>query len=595
MKKTLLLLGLIVGTIVVKAQSVKEGKEALDHEQYDLAYDIFSKINASDPKNSLAAYWLAQINIIRENEKAAYDVLNKALELRKGKDKEGLISAGIGELYIREDYKDTAKARVAFMKAIEAGSKNLEVMKAIARANVSAPLGDPNIAIELLNQSMDLKNATTDIELQILLGYAYKKKQDFINMLRTFHKVVYLNPSFAEGYYILAKSYANLSDKSPYLENLWKAIGADAKYPAPVYELYVYYLSENKPDSAKYYLNLYRTIANKKDPSLQAVLAASDAELDYMSKNYQSALDKTQQNRQTYNDQVKNNRTYRGRLWRLEALTYSALGDEVLKTGDTTKATEDNSKALDKIRVYIKDENGVLDPTDYAYLNDRDYILYANIAAKNMPEGAKDFDEAYATVLQIKTKPEEKLGALATMRETAEKYRYFGGVANAWDSILKIKNDGNYGDLFYAGIANYNAQRYTKAKSVFQQYIKAPNAEPIYGYLWLARTEDRIDTASHFKPAVVEDWNKYLIEAQKDTLKYKANIIEANTSIAYNYMLADKYNESLPYWQNILNIDPNNATALATKQQILDYQKQMAIYEQKRLAEEKEAKKGTKF
>ncbi|MGL6022067.1 MAG: tetratricopeptide repeat protein [Chitinophagaceae bacterium] len=595
MKKTLLLIVLIVGIVTTKAQSIKEGKEAFDHEQYDLAYDIFSKINASDPKNSLAAYWLAQLNIIRENEKAAYEVLHKALQLRKGKDKEGLINAGLGELHIRDIYKDTAKAREYFVNAIESGSKNLEVIKAIARANVLAPLGDPHMAINLLNQSMDLKNAANDVQLQILLGYAYKKQHDFMNMLRTFHKVIYLNPSFAEGYYILAKSYANLTDKSPYLENLWKAINTNPKYPAPVYELYLYYLSENKPDSAKYYLNLYGTIANKKDPSLQALLSASDAELEYMSKNYQSALEKTAQNTIIYQEQVKNNRAYRGRLWRLEALIFSTMSDKALQAGDTTLAMEYGKKSLEKIRLYIKDENAILDPSDLPYLSDRDFVLYANIAAKYIPEGSPDFEEAYSIIVNMKTKPEEKLVALVTMRETAEKYRYYEGVANAWDSILKIKSDTNYGDLFYAGIANYNAKRFDKAKPLFEQYIKASNSEPIYGFLWLARTEDRIDTASHFKPTVVEAWNKYLIEASNDIEKYKSNIIEANTNIAYNYMLGDRYKESLPYWENILILDPTHPIALATKQQILDYQQQMAEYQRKKAKAEADAKKGTKF
>jgi tetratricopeptide (TPR) repeat protein len=117
-------------------------------------------------------------------------------------------------------------------------------------------------------------------------------------------------------------------------------------------------------------------------------------------------------------------------------------------------------------------------------------------------------------------------------------------------------------DIFNWGVANYNAQNYQAADSVFGIYAtKYPGQS--FGYYWRARSNAAMDTAMETGIAV-PFYEELIKVASKDT----ANANNRKWLIqAYSYVAAFKvnkekmYTDALAYYDKILQLDPGNDDA----------------------------------
>ena len=132
------LLVLTTAAGIVHAQSVDQAKRFIYYERFKSAKDALDKLLASNPNNIDAMYWLGQVNLHMKDTAAA-----KAL-YQRGLSSNGtapLLLVGMGQIELLEGKTNEAKQRFETAISLTKG-KDVQVLNAIARANVEAKAGD---------------------------------------------------------------------------------------------------------------------------------------------------------------------------------------------------------------------------------------------------------------------------------------------------------------------------------------------------------------------------------------------------------------------------------------------------------------------
>src|SRR5688572_9932448 len=139
----------MLGSSVVTAQNVEQGKKFLDYQRYKSAKESLEKVVAANPNDIEATYWLGQTLIKMKDSLAAKNIYGKLLQQNGNAP---LVLAGMGQVELLEGKTNDARQRFESAISITKG-KEIEVLNAVARANIDARLGDANYAIEKLNQA----------------------------------------------------------------------------------------------------------------------------------------------------------------------------------------------------------------------------------------------------------------------------------------------------------------------------------------------------------------------------------------------------------------------------------------------------------
>src|SRR5690349_10072266 len=169
--KLFLLLASLVTAGTLFAQNVDQGKKFFYYERYNSAREQFEKVLASNPNNIDAAYWLGQ-TLIRDKDSVAAKALYQKTLASNGN--APLLMVGMGHINLMDGKVDEAKQ--LFETALSLSKNNLDVVHAIARANIEVAAGDARYAVEKLNgvaagKKKDPRNA----ESYLLLGMANRK------------------------------------------------------------------------------------------------------------------------------------------------------------------------------------------------------------------------------------------------------------------------------------------------------------------------------------------------------------------------------------------------------------------------------------
>lgn len=146
-KLTLILILIIVACKGLFAQSVEQGKRFLYYERHISAKDQLQKVLASNPNNIDAVYWMGQTLLEEKDSLAAKDMYQKALSTNGNAP---LLLVGMGQIELMENKTNDARQRFETAISLTKG-RDINVINAIAKANVDAHYGDANYAIEKLN------------------------------------------------------------------------------------------------------------------------------------------------------------------------------------------------------------------------------------------------------------------------------------------------------------------------------------------------------------------------------------------------------------------------------------------------------------
>ena len=118
-------------------------------------------------------------------------------------------------------------------------------------------------------------------------------------------------------------------------------------------------------------------------------------------------------------------------------------------------------------------------------------------------------------------------------------------------------------DLYNWRYAYYKAGNYVSAYSIFCNIYTQKYSDEIFGYLWCARSAGAQDTTME-KGTAVEPYKKLIAFARASGERddYKSALIQAHGYLASYYANAAKDKDSaVVYLQNILRLDPDNASA----------------------------------
>ncbi|MEJ7767468.1 MAG: tetratricopeptide repeat protein [Chitinophagaceae bacterium] len=523
--KIILMLGIITNGGLF-AQDVEQGKKYLYYHRYESAKEQFQKVLSANPNNVDAVYWLGQTLIEDKDSAAAKELYGRVLATNANA---ALLLAGLGEVELMENKLD--KARQLFETALTlTKARNVEVVHAIARANIDATPGDANYAIERINaiprkRRKDLKNA----ESYLLMGEAHRKLIDGGSAVTAFRQALSMDPNLAEAQYQIGKIYVTQNNPDYFLPAFEKAVQIDPNYAPALYELFFYWFSRDI-NKAKDYFNSYVAVSDK-SPSIEY----DRISIIYASRDYQGAIDSAKAKIGQLGEKAD------PRYFKLVAYSYEEIKDSL--------------NAKNYLEQYFARQK-------QADLVPEDYVFRGRVLSK-FPGNEADALASYESAIQLDTSQQGKLkimnDAAAFAKTTGNHNLQAGWLERVYQNTKEPSNR----DLYDWGYANYQAGNYSTADSIFCNLYTQKYPTEIFGYLWCARSAGAQDTTME-KGIAVEPYKKLIsfARASGEREDYKATLIQAHGYLASYYANVAKDKDSaVAYLQNILNLDPDNASA----------------------------------
>jgi tetratricopeptide (TPR) repeat protein len=519
------------------AQSVEQGKKFLYYERFKSAKETFDKVLASNPNNLEAVYWLGQTLLDKKN--ALRDTVAAKALYQKYLTQNGnapLLLAGIGQLELMEG--KTNEARQRFETALNlTKNKEVDVINAVANANVDAPAGDAAYAIEKLKIAPTIKKFASP-ETYMLLGDAYRKLIDGGNAVTSYTKALELDPKHAAAKSSIGRVYLTQNNPEYFLPAFEDAIKLDPAYAPTYYELFYYWYFRDVNKAAPY---LDQYVANSDQGPEQEYLKA---DFLYASSKFAEAKAKATELITQLGDKAS------PRMYRMLAYVNDTLGDlagaKQAMTTFFTKATPEE----------------VL-PMDFEELG--------RIASKTPGSETEAFVN-YQKAIDLDTVIANKVKYIQKAADLAKKLGDRTQEANWLGVAYRIDPDPSQKSLYDWGFANYQAKNYNSADSIFCNVYQTKYPDQIYGYLWCARTAVAKDTTLE-QGLYVEPYKKLI--AYTDTIpdsaraKLKNIMIESHTYLAQYYANVAKQNDSaIAALEKILIIDPSKTEIQATISQL---------------------------
>jgi len=523
MKKLFLLFSpIILGNFALKAQSLETANQLLYHERYNSAENEYHAFLNQQPSKPEAWLGLTRSYLAEEKVDKAYDTLQKAPADVK---EEPLYQVALGSALLFQDkMNESVQLFNAALK--ETKEKDETVLGSIAQSYIDYKKGDANYAIALLLKA--IKRDKHNPAWKVLLGDAYRKLNNGTEAYKAYKEALDEDQNYAAADYKIGEIFLTQNNPDLYLEYFNKALAADPDYAPALYQLYVYNFYHDVPKA----FQLYNQYLAKSDPSIRTQYDLTD--LLYLNKEYNKAIQNANSLIASQGDKVE------PRIYKLLAYSYVE--------------TKDSSKALQYINEYFdKEEDSNLVAKDFELIAG----LYSNTADKK--DSALVFLEKAAGLQKDSAALFNYYKKLATMAKADKDYvseaKWMGKFYTGNDKATNV-------DLFNWGLANYLAQDFAMADSVFGMYV-AKYPEQSFGYYWQARSNASLD--KEMKEGLAIPVYKKLIEVlQADTsnTNYKKWMVEALAYLAaYEANTQKNYEEAVDYFEKVLEVDPDNADA----------------------------------
>jgi Flp pilus assembly protein TadD len=512
----------MLGSSVVTAQT-EQGKKFLYYKRYKSAKETLEKVVAANPNDIEATYWLGQALIELKDSVAAKNLYSKLLQQNGNAP---MVLAGMGQIELMEGKTNDARQRFEVAISTSKG-KDVDVLNAVASANINARLGDANYAIQKLTEATQVKKFN-DPTTYLLMGDAYRKLIDGGNAVTNYEKAFAMNNTLAEAKWSIGKIYLTQQNGSYFIKGMEDAIAADPNYAPAFYDLHVYYFDKDVNKSRENFLK-YKAVADP-GPELEYL----ETSMFFASRQFQQAIDQSKQRIQQYGDKAD------PRYYKHTAYSYAELKDTA------------NAKT-DMDQYFAKQKSDDFVPKDYSF--------YAQILGRTKGSEAQAFAQ-YEKAIQLDT---AKSGKMLLLEEAARLATAIGDKEQAaiWNSkkyYFDTAASSNR-DMYDYGFAHYQAGHFDSAYAIFKHYqVKYPNE--IYGYLWGSRAAQVIDST----------WENGLAAAETELYAAKAMEIDSvklKSQVIYSYKLLAQYHNNvkkdrdsaIAYLEKVVALDPNDKDA----------------------------------
>jgi tetratricopeptide (TPR) repeat protein len=526
----ILLLAFVFVGGTVKAQTLEQAKQFLYYERFASAQSAFEKLLNANPNNIDAVYWLGQTMIHRRDTRdtAGAKALYQKMLTTNGN--APLLLAGMGHVELL--YGNKADSRQRFETALSlTKEKDINVLNAVAYANIDAKDGDPNYAIQKLNTAIEIKRFN-DPETYVLLGDAYRRLFDGGNAVTNYQKALGLSPKLAEAEMKIGIVYLTQNNREYFLPAFESAVTMDPAY-APAYEqlfLYWYLRDVNK---AAQYLDKYAANSDQ-----GADLEYMKAGMLYVSGKVAESRTRAQQLIGQYGANVN------PRMYKLVAFASDSLGDY-------TAAREAMANFLSK--------------ADTSIILSTDLEEYAKIYGRLSDSVTRNMAfQYYAKAISMDSIDADKVKYSNEALDLAKQLHNKQAAALISGAVYNSLKNPNNSDLFKFGTANYSAGNYKTADSIFCGVYESRYPNEIYGYLWCARSKQAQDDSLNSQGLAVDAYEKLaeFARSSADSVKYKTQIVGAYFYLAsyYNDIKKDKP-KAIAYMRKVLEVDPTNTSA----------------------------------
>ena len=512
------------------AQTLEQGKQFLYYERYESAQAAFEKTLNANPNNIDAVYWLGQTMIHRRDTRdtAGAKALYQKMLVTNGN--APLLLAGMGHVELL--YGNKTDSRQRFETAISlTKEKDINVLNAVAYANIDAKGGDVNYAIQKLVTATQIKRFN-DPQTYILLGDAYRRQLDGGNAVTNYQLALGLNPKLAEAQMKIGIIYLTQNNREFFLPAFESAITLDPAY-APGYEQLFLYWFLRDVNKASGYLDKYAANSDQ-GPELEYMKAG----MLYVSGKVPEARTRAQQLIGQYGANVN------PRMYRLVAYSSDSLGDY-------TAAKE----AM--LNYFARADSSIFLATDFEEMG-KIYGKLPDSATKAMAY------PYYARAITKDTIDVEKAKFATEGLDLAKQQKNKQAAAYISEALYNSMKNPSNSDLYKYGMANYSAGNYKKADSIFCGVYETKYPTEIFGYLWCAKSKQAQDDSLNSQGLAVDAYIKLAQFARSipDSSKYKTQTVGAYFYLAsyYNDIKKDKP-KAIEYMQKVLEVDPTNESA----------------------------------
>lgn len=508
--KPLLLTALTVGAgaTAATAQSVASAQKAIELGRYNEARAALRGNNSPE-----ANFEMGRLYQMRENPDSASYYFNRAA----GPTPFGMVAEGRALLAKGKASEADAKFDAA-AKATK--NKDAKVLTMIAQAYGESDVKDITKPLTYVKTAEALSKGKDDPSLMVARGDIYLlTDQGGGEAMSSFDRAIAANPNDVEAYYKRGVLSVRSRNGAAAKENLDKAIALNPQY-APAYkELAEMYYSAGQYDKAVSTFKQYTDMAEK-----SANTDAEYASFLYLSKKYPESLAEVNKVLAVEPNNLTMNRLKAYNLYETNDYAGAATAmDQYMKVAPAEKVIPEDYSYQSKILLRSNRSDEAIT------------VLQKAIAATTDPTKKADLQNDLATAYMAK--------------------KDYGSALK----VYKSKGNPDLADQFRIGTAYTGNKQYTQADSV---YNIITTAKPTYAPAYQARAQANFNLDPDSKKGLAKPYyEKYIELTSADPSKYSRGLIEANNYLGYyNLQKGDKA-AATPYYQKVLELDPNNADA----------------------------------
>lgn len=595
-KKTTFFLSLtFLFTLNVLAQDFSSGIKLIKNEKFSEAKKYFSSQLNSKFKSD-AYFYLGQIYFIQGNIDSAFKNYEAGIQANNDN---ALNYAGMCKVDFDQSNLTTGEQN--YNGAIDKGEDNALTYITLSEAFSNPKVKNYDRAIDLLNKSLKLKKK--DINSYLSLGKVFVAKGNGTDALKNFSSALDMDGKNPEALTQKAKIYIYINNSDAGIELLNEAIANDPAYSPAYFELAECYANlKNYPKAAE---NYYKYIeasesTNEKQKRYAQIL--------YVNKEYPKAVSILEDVIKKESDissslriiaysylrmeETEKSKSYFEKLFSLsnvefQTTDYENYGDLLSKTGNDSLALEYYSKLVnvDSSRKDIYSKMSVL------YFKNKKWDgVVSSLEKKGTLTAQEYFDLGKASMFIGDKAVAEVTESLDSSLSLTDEQKwdfvrpallyYQGDIRDAQGDPTKIEAAINKVSLsIEPSIVKEQKTKWASVKTAWLKevhskitlnYAKADTAlttlvqkvpDLAIAYFWRARVNANFDPES--KSGLAKPFYEQFIEkASMDSVKFKKELIESYQYLGYYYYLKEDNIKSKSYWQEVLNLDPENKQAI---------------------------------
>ncbi|MCC6816452.1 MAG: tetratricopeptide repeat protein [Saprospiraceae bacterium] len=517
--------------LYLDAQTLEEGIRQLENENYAAALNTFIKLNVSNPKNSIYAYYLGETHYAMENYKGAKDSYLAGLAANSKSDE---CKIGLGKLAI--DEKNLPEAKKYFDSALRGNSKNHALIAMVGAAYLYNRNPQPKEALEYFTQARDLDPKI--VKYWIYKGDAHVANNEPGSAMTAYETAVEKNRIEPETYVKMARIWNSSGKYDLAIEKLETAIKLNPNYAQAYKDLYESYIKSRKIDKVIPVLEKYTSLVGS-DIGAKVRLVKF---LCYQAKDYNKAIE--------VGNQIIGSNPEEYTIYRWLAWSY-------FETGEFEKSYKSNQLLLQSAS---KSTERKLYVSDYEYLAKSAFKLFVLDTTKD-PSKLNLLDTmewSYNKLIELDSSRElEVYGVIAKAYYDAKIYKK----GEEWYIKKNNLKPLNSSELYYLGLCQFFDEAYSRADSSFAKLLELT---PNYAQGWIYRAKCNANLDPENVNFLAKPYfEKYIEIASADTKQASVvrNLILSHRYMAY-YNVQNNNNElAKMHYSKILELDPTNLEA----------------------------------